>query len=187
MGYPRGDPIARFWSRVDVRGPDDCWLWQGAKQGSGYGEMCVHDSCGRPRLKVGAHHVALWLVGVNTEGYSVHHKCDQIACVNPDHLQAISTGDHNRLHKQRWTKEAILNAIKEYALAYGVPPSSIDWNVGMARARGYLDRVQRWEENDWPAVNIVQREFGSWSNALEEAGFGDFKGKWRRIHMLSLL
>lgn len=28
---------ADYWTRVDVRGPDDCWLWQGASSGGGYG------------------------------------------------------------------------------------------------------------------------------------------------------
>ncbi|KKN14741.1 hypothetical protein LCGC14_0992940 [marine sediment metagenome] len=25
--------MERFWSRVDMRGPDECWLWQGLLDG----------------------------------------------------------------------------------------------------------------------------------------------------------
>jgi hypothetical protein len=31
--------IARFWSRVEKRGADECWLFQGASNGSGYGAI----------------------------------------------------------------------------------------------------------------------------------------------------
>lgn len=145
--------------------------------------MVIHDTYERGRLKVGAHHIALWLVGVSTEEHEVHHKCEVIACVNPDHLEVITRGAHTRLHQQRWTGAAIISAIQDYAEIYGVPPSAIDWNVAMAREKGYTDRVQRWEENDWPGTSIVQRVFGSWRGALAEAGFGDQIGKWRRHHM----
>lgn len=34
---PPVDPIARFWKKIDVRGPEECWPWQGIINPSGYG------------------------------------------------------------------------------------------------------------------------------------------------------
>lgn len=73
----------RFWSKVVVRGPDDCWLWQGAKtiyDKRGYGHISVDG-----KLKV-AHHVAWYLeYGVWPED-KLLHRCDTPLCVNTAHL-----------------------------------------------------------------------------------------------------
>jgi len=49
--------LARYWRRVDVRGPDECWLWLGTKIASGYGNIMVR---GR---RIYATHIALMLDG----------------------------------------------------------------------------------------------------------------------------
>jgi hypothetical protein len=83
----RGPPEARFWAKVDKRGPDECWLWNAGvtRPGPhGYGRMQV--SAKTKRLVV-AHRYSWELVhGPVPEGFYVCHKCDVARCVNPAHL-----------------------------------------------------------------------------------------------------
>jgi hypothetical protein len=61
-----------------------CWLWRGAKNSKGYGELRVG-----PRVRPA--HRAVWeaLVGPCPAGLEFHHTCGRAACVNPAHAQWI--------------------------------------------------------------------------------------------------
>jgi hypothetical protein len=86
-----GAPIdRRFWARVQVTGAG-CWLWQGARSASGYGNF-------KPRrgLRVSAHRIAWELVhGAIPDGLCVLHRCDVKPCVNPAHLWLGTIADNN--------------------------------------------------------------------------------------------
>jgi hypothetical protein len=92
----------RFWAKVDKG--DGCWNWTSDKC-AGYGKFWFRGGC---RL---AHRV-LWvsLNGPIAEGLCLRHKCDNPACVRPDHLEVGTHGDNfmdsysrGRRHYQRGT------------------------------------------------------------------------------------
>ena len=71
----------RFWSKVDIKGPEDCWLWTRAVGADGYGV------CGFEGKILRAHRLAFKLTkNINLEKFHVLHKCDNRICCNPNHL-----------------------------------------------------------------------------------------------------
>lgn len=72
-------------------------------------------------------------------------------------------------HEQRrWTPQAIVRAIHEWAAEHGEPPAATDWKADMKRCR--RDRPARDAER-FPADKTVQAVFGTWNAAIRAAGY----------------
>jgi hypothetical protein len=81
------DKIALFWSRIDVT--PACWLWTAATS-AGYGRMRID---GESQL---AHRVSYQIHnGSIPAGLEIDHICRVRLCVNPDHLQAVSSSQNS--------------------------------------------------------------------------------------------
>ena len=72
----------RFWSKVKIAAPDECWEWQDFCDKFGYGHF-------RTKVRmIRSHRYSLQLsVGRTLEPHECAcHKCNNTSCVNPNHL-----------------------------------------------------------------------------------------------------
>lgn len=106
--------IDKFWSKIDRRGPDECWNWLAGQNTTGYGLFSVRNTqaawelTGRSMSQVLAHRVVAALSGDLKQEQYVMHKCDNTLCCNPGHLQIGTQQDNvnNMISKGRgfWQK-----------------------------------------------------------------------------------
>lgn len=91
---------ARFWSKVDIRSPAQCWEWRAFRTSKGYGRMKVGG------VMVLAHRISLALkIGKwPSNGEFSCHTCDNRACVNPNHLYLGNalTNAADTSSRERW-------------------------------------------------------------------------------------
>lgn len=91
---------ARFWAKVDVRGPDECWPWLASKFSDGHGRCCVaghQTSAGRVVMALQIGRL------LHRNEYACHH-CDNPPCCNPAHLYVgdARSNVHDMIRRGRW-------------------------------------------------------------------------------------
>lgn len=69
----------QIWSRVEVRGENDCWLWTGAKNSNGYGQVRTAEGT------FYVHRLAFATLNGDPGELDVCHRCDTPLCCNPNH------------------------------------------------------------------------------------------------------
>ena len=66
-----------------------CWIWTGFKNNSGYGQTSFKGKSWR------AHRLLYYLFkGPIANGMTIDHLCQNKACVNPEHLQVVSSSEN---------------------------------------------------------------------------------------------
>lgn len=115
----RWPPLAeRFWVKVNREGPPSdyrpdlgpCWIWTGAKHGQPGRKYGTFRQGGRVSQ---AHRVAWELLrGPCLEGLEPDHLCRVTLCVNPSHLEWVTT----QVNALRGTSTAASNAQKTQCL-----------------------------------------------------------------------
>jgi len=74
--------------------------------------------------------------------------------------------------ERRWTRERVLDAMRDWRARYGRLPRSYDWSRAHTRARGGA-ALERLAGGEWPAASVVSRMFGTWAAARAAASGED--------------
>jgi hypothetical protein len=131
--YPTVEEIARFWSQVDVRGRNECWLWKGRVNGDGrysggYGQLSLKN-----KGAVLAHRLAYeiangsanikahpdWVVGHLCMNFDDTLPSDRRRCCNPRHLDLTTRSSDKRRHSRikkrpaRISKDAVRDLLRK--------------------------------------------------------------------------
>lgn len=82
--------MERFMSMVEVA-PSGCWNWSGSRQTTGYGTFYPNRT-----TKCVAHRAAyLIFKGPIPDRLDIDHLCRNRSCVNPDHLEPVSSSENH--------------------------------------------------------------------------------------------
>lgn len=119
--WPKTTPEERFWDKIDVQGPDDCWPWTASLFGQGYPDGGYGQFSGFSEISRRAHIIAYVLefgpIPEDDEGNKprVHHRCENPVCCNPWHLELVDDSEHKSHHsKDRWDKGSFRDHNKWY-------------------------------------------------------------------------
>lgn len=152
-----------FWSRVDKRGPDDCWPWIGNLNHAGYGRLKVRSI--RPN-HLFAHRVA-WELATGQaipDGLVIMHACDNPPCCNPAHLSPGTDADNlldaytkGRIKQGEATHTAKLaesDVIEILRLCeFGTPQSEIAERFGVSQSAVSLIHLRKnWKHVDYQVL-----------------------------------
>ena len=107
------DLAERFWSKVDIKGPNECWLWKASTLDGKYGQFWYRGKM------IGAHIIAMKLTGhPKPPGLIARHSCSKrYRCCNPAHItwgteeenirEAFDRGERKKHYPSRLTPELV--------------------------------------------------------------------------------
>lgn len=80
-----------FWSNcLPLRGR--CWPWLGCRDPRGYGRFGVQFKKGKTKISLAHRYSYVFHKGEIPPRLTIDHLCRNTSCVNPSHLEAVTTG-----------------------------------------------------------------------------------------------
>ncbi len=93
--------MPRFLRNISKSETSTCWIWNGTRTREGYGRFGVSIP-GVVNTQVMAHRISYLLAyGVIPDGLVIDHKCYNTSCVNPVHLEAVTSYENTIVRGRR--------------------------------------------------------------------------------------
>lgn len=84
--------IARIMGRIHFEPNSGCWLWEGARDSKGYGNVCVAYGKKPQNNKIRKVYAVLFehFKGEYPKHMHLDHKCRNPSCCNPEHMEVVT-------------------------------------------------------------------------------------------------
>jgi len=102
---PHADLVLRVMGKVSIDEATGCWLWNGSKSSTGYGQIWVPGKTRQESRLAQAHRFTFEMFrGEIPRGYQIDHLCRCRNCVNPNHLEPVTQQENIRRGEggQQW-------------------------------------------------------------------------------------
>lgn len=147
----------RFWRRVAIKGPQDCWLWKGKLNWCGQAQTHWEGQATLVHRIAMELHLGRPLVSPTRQldkGEVVRHSCDCSFCVNPKHLRLGTQADNikDRDYRNRTcrgehrpasklTKEEVIEIRRKYVpQRYGLVRLAEEYSVNFTTIDAIIKR-----------------------------------------------
>lgn len=142
---PLPTEVERFWAKVERT--EGCWRWGGAIDNGGYGRYAVRGV----KNHLAHRYMYELVVGPIPSGLVIDHLCRNRRCVNPTHLEAVTTHVNNH----RSTAPTIL---RSHATECPKGHPFDEANTGWEYPRGQPRRICRACRREYKRARYVPRK-----------------------------